>query len=98
MTRGHSKIIALLLVLTSLGTTRVAAFPEIPFCPLGGPPGWANRIFDDRDDYYALPPYYGVPYSQRYPQYSPVYPSGYSYQQYPGRFYQGWEFFFFLFS
>ncbi len=25
------------------------AFPEIPFCPLGGPPGWFNR--------FALAPY-----------------------------------------
>lgn len=47
-------------------------FPEIPFCPLGGPPGWANRIFND--DYHRYPPpgYWYGPYQRAYP-YAPAY-------------------------
>ena len=52
-------------------------FPEIPFCPLGGPPGWANRIYND--DYYRYPPpgytagYWYRPYRGSYPYSSPAY-------------------------
>lgn len=91
MTHAHSLSFALLLfVLSGIGSTQVAAFPEIPFCPLGGPPGWANRIFDDRDDYYPPPAYYRAPYWQGYPQYSPVYPDAYSNRWYPAPGGQGW--------
>lgn len=72
-------VVSALLVLMSMVSTQAAAFPEIPFCPLGGPPGWANRIFNDRDDYYPPPPYYGAPHWQGYPQYSPAYPGAYPY-------------------
>jgi len=64
-----------------LVSIQAEAFPGIPFCPMGGPPGWANRFFDHRENYYSPPPpYYGVPYWQRYPQYVPVYPVGYPYR------------------
>ena len=70
----------LFLWLTSM---QAVAFPEMPFCPLGGPPGWANRVLGDRYDYYTPPPYYNnQPYWQSYPQYSPVYPGGYPYRWY----------------
>jgi len=53
------------------------AFPEIPFCPLGGPPGWMNRFMHTHDrDYrrhnaylaspaFAPPVYYRPPYLPR---------------------------------
>lgn len=91
MMRMYSKVIALLLlVITGLGSMQVAAFPEIPFCPLGGPPGWANRLFDLDDDYYPPPRYYGAPYWQGYPQYSPAYPVDPSFQWYPAPTGRGW--------
>ena len=47
------------------------ALPEFPFCPLGGPTGWWNRLTDDDDRYYP-PPYYPPPpvllyWNQAYP-------------------------------
>lgn len=55
----------LLIVLVMVIPVNVNAFPEIPFCPLGGPPGWMNRMFNHhhRPVYYAPPVY--------------VYPPGY---------------------
>jgi hypothetical protein len=48
------------------------AFPEIPFCPIGGPPGWYNRMVDN-DRYYPPPPaYYPLPVAPAYRGY-PVY-------------------------
>ncbi|MGD2053803.1 MAG: hypothetical protein PVG45_06815 [Gammaproteobacteria bacterium] len=45
-----------------LGSAGAMAFPDIPFCPLGGPPGWLDRIFDDDDHHrYHPPPYYRPP-------------------------------------
>ena len=43
-----------------LGPAAAAAFPDIPFCPLGGPPGWIDRLTDD-DDHRYPPPYYPPP-------------------------------------
>ncbi len=51
-----------------------AGFPEIPFCPLGGPPGWFNTLFD-LDDRPRYPP----PYVR--------YPSAYAPPPAPGYFY-----------
>jgi len=57
-----SKLFAL-LVTASLPTTS-HAFPELPFCPAGGPPGWMNHYNYKRDQniwrrysQYALPAY-----------------------------------------
>ena len=63
----------------------VQALPEFPFCPFGGPTGWYNRLFDDRDYYPIAPAYYPQPvvfpyWGQQpvmvnpYPLYTPVYP------------------------
>lgn len=42
------------------------SFPEIGFCPEGGPPGWFNSMFDQHDRrYYGSPP----------PMFRPVYPA-----------------------
>lgn len=47
-------------ILALLGFNNANAdFPEMPFCPLGGPSGWLNRITNNHDyrpDYY-MPPY-----------------------------------------
>ncbi len=31
-------------------------FPEIGFCPAGGPPGWFNRMTGQNNRYYGPPP------------------------------------------
>ena len=60
------------LVLSLLvGAATAQALPELPFCPLGGPTGWWNRVTDDDDRYYP-PPYYPPPpvapyWNQPYP-------------------------------
>lgn len=74
----------LLLVLT-LFSTGAAAFPEIPFCPIGGPPGWFNRIAGDdhrRHRQFWYPP---APYAM--PYYQPQLPANTAnpYQQPPVR-------------
>jgi hypothetical protein len=72
---------AALLIPLMIGSASVSAFPEIPFCPLGGPPGWWNRMVDDDDDRrYYPPPYY--PPSARAPYWNSVKPYSY-YPQYP---------------
>ena len=63
-----------------LGSTGAAALPEFPFCPLGGPTGWLNRMFDDDDDRYYPPPYYPPPVMA--PYWNQAYPYGYA-PQYP---------------
>jgi len=56
-----TSIIALLVAGLFAGSA-MADFPEIPFCPLGGPPGWFNRLKGDNHRYYPPPPrYYPVP-------------------------------------
>ncbi len=35
-------------LILSLASMPVFAFPEMPFCPFGGAPGWANRFLGDR--------------------------------------------------
>ncbi len=34
----------------------MAGFPEFDFCPLGGPPGWFNRMTGKYDQRYFYPP------------------------------------------
>ena len=71
---------ATLAIALVLGSTSVMALPEFPFCPLGGPTGWFNRLTDDDDDRYYPPPYYPPPlvapyWNQAYPYtYVPRYP------------------------
>lgn len=38
----------IIFVFASLATNS-HAFPELPFCPAGGPPGWINYFNDKRD-------------------------------------------------
>ncbi len=47
-------VVALLTV--ALAAPVRAGFPELPFCPLGGPPGWFNRLTDR--DHRSPPPYW----------------------------------------
>ena len=47
-----------LLAAGILPASAMADFPEIPFCPLGGPPGWFNRLKGDDHRYYPPPPRY----------------------------------------
>ncbi|MBT8126294.1 MAG: hypothetical protein KJP15_02330 [Gammaproteobacteria bacterium] len=58
-----------------LESALVSAFPEIPFCPLGGPPGWWNRIFDDDHGHPPPPLWYPPPPSA--PYWAPTTPYGY---------------------
>ncbi|MGB5277186.1 MAG: hypothetical protein WBO73_13530 [Gammaproteobacteria bacterium] len=71
----HSWLIRAFFVLALLpGWTAVTAFPEIPFCPLGGPPGWWNRIVDDDHD---RPPPHWYPPPLSAPYWGPTRPYGY---------------------
>jgi len=64
----------LLLVALMSSPATVLAFPEIPFCPLGGPPGWFNRMSGDYRHYPNRPVWYPPPYQQFY-QSHPPYPA-----------------------
>lgn len=57
-----------------LATFEAQAFslPEIPFCPLGGPPGWFNRMVNDTTYGYPPPRYWYGPDPRLYP-YGPAY-------------------------
>jgi len=58
-----------------LFSTTASAFPEIPFCPIGGPPGWFNRMTGDSYNQYRYPPAgYPLTYPQAYPPAYPAYP------------------------
>lgn len=55
------KAVHFLLLLGVLLTTQVEArFPEFGFCPLGGPPGWFNRLSGQSYRYYPPPQPYPV--------------------------------------
>jgi len=85
------KFLTLLIFSSLTGTSQ--AFPELPFCPAGGPPGWLNHFIHKRDQnnlrHYAqtnLPAYgqsgyYPPPYGYGY---APVYRG--TYQQ-PGYYF-----------
>ncbi len=60
----------ILLLVTGMLAAKANAFPEIPFCPLGGPPGWMHRILDRHGDHRHS----GLPYPAAY--YSESYSSG----------------------
>ena len=62
----------LFLVALMFSPASVQAFPEIPFCPLGGPPGWFNRMSGDYRHYPNRPVWYPPPYQQFY-QNRPLY-------------------------
>jgi len=47
-------------------SSSASAFPEIPFCPIGGPPGWFNRMTDNHSDYRYPPKFYPMPYPPAY--------------------------------
>lgn len=64
----------LLFIFIAIGVitpTTVYSFrlPEIDFCPLGGPPGWFNRITGQNDRRY-----YGPPPPMLKPGFTPVPP------------------------
>lgn len=73
-----------IIVVAGTFTTRISAFPELPFCPAGGPPGWLNYFNDKRDKNIWRRYSRYNPYGQnagRYPGYLvPVY--GPSYMRY----------------
>ncbi|MGB5397309.1 MAG: hypothetical protein WBN96_09175 [Gammaproteobacteria bacterium] len=59
---------AVILILLGLANANAHAFffPEIPFCPLGGPPGWYNRLANhDRYERYPPPLYSPAPHRQQ---------------------------------
>lgn len=77
------------VLLASTISFSVNAFPELPFCPMGGPPGWMHR-FLDRHDHDRPPVFYQpqgyYPRSRAYP------PQIFRYGQpsvVPGRDYDG---------
>jgi hypothetical protein len=52
------KAVHFLILLGLLFSAQLEArFPEFGFCPLGGPPGWFNRISGQSHRYYPPPPY-----------------------------------------
>ena len=70
----------LLFLILMLSCSGACAFPEIPFCPLGGPPGWFNRMTGDHAYYRPAPRPYHLPNPSTYqPVYAPRYPA----YQYP---------------
>ncbi len=84
MKSKHRRLKQLVLfVPLAIGSTVTVALPEMPFCPLGGPTGWWNRLTDDDDRYYP-PPYYPPPVIV--PYWNQAYPYGYvpQYPVYPG--------------
>ncbi|HHJ35091.1 MAG TPA: hypothetical protein ENJ87_04935 [Gammaproteobacteria bacterium] len=91
-----TKLLALLVVSSLPRYSH--AFPELPFCPEGGPPGWMNHFRHDRNHYirqhyprYATPVYNQPTYYRRgyAPTYSPdhrgrhTYPGPYPRRDYP---------------
>ncbi len=62
------KVLHFLLLMGLVFATQVEArFPEFGFCPLGGPPGWLNRLNGQSHRYYS--PYYLPPSYQVRPSY-----------------------------
>jgi hypothetical protein len=52
------KVMSFALLIAVLFSAPVQArFPEFGFCPLGGPPGWFNRMTGQHHRYYAPPVY-----------------------------------------
>jgi hypothetical protein len=66
----------LLLLALIFVPASASAFMEIPFCPLGGPPGWFNRMTDNHHNYRYPPGFYPMAYPpayQAYPGYQQPY-------------------------
>ena len=42
-------LLSLLFLISASFSVSVLAYPEIPFCPAGGPPGWMNYMDYKRD-------------------------------------------------
>lgn len=72
------KVILILLVSTL--SFNANAFPELPFCPMGGPPGWMNRFLNHHD--YDRPPVFYQPQGY-YPQSRAYLPQPFRYEQAP---------------
>lgn len=95
------KALFLIFTIASL-TTNSYAFPELPFCPAGGPPGWMNHFNYKRDQniwrHYSAYPYPSPAYnrpayywpSQGY-GYSPNYNRPYGYSTLPYNYYQNYS-------
>ena len=74
-----NKLFVILII--SASSTNSYAFPELPFCPAGGPPGWLNHFNFNRDQNiwrrysrYNSPAYNTGRYPGYYgPAYSPAY-------------------------
>jgi hypothetical protein len=62
-----------LLLVLAFFSSSASAFPEIPFCPIGGPPGWFNRMTGEYQQYRYPPVPPPLPYFQSYPV--PAYPA-----------------------
>ncbi|MBL6999066.1 MAG: hypothetical protein ISR73_04335 [Gammaproteobacteria bacterium] len=56
MSKTPILISAVLVLLTLPAVASAFRFPEISFCPLGGPPGWFNRLSGEHDRRYYPPP------------------------------------------
>ena len=67
---GSMMLKRLLLIGSMLVSTSISAFPEMPFCPLGGPTGWFNRMAGG-------PGYYPPPAMLYPPPYRPMVAPGY---------------------
>jgi hypothetical protein len=65
------KLFIIVVAGTFVATT--SAFPEFPFCPAGGPPGWFN-YFNDKHDKNIW---------RRYSQYNPYIQNAGRYPGYP---------------
>ncbi len=83
-----SFFVSLLLIVSMFPAIALSfSFPEIGFCPLGGPPGWFNRMTGQHDRYYyppppmyqfqyrpVAPPVWQTPVRRQPPVYYPQYP------------------------
>lgn len=86
--------VSLKFLITFIATVLAAesyAFPELPFCPAGGPPGWMNYFNDKRDQNiwrqhsrYPSPAFRRPAYnSPAYNSYKPNFRSNYNYSPAP---------------
>ena len=86
----------LIIFLTTVLTANSHAFPELPFCPAGGPPGWINYFNDKRDQNiwrqhsrYPSPAYGRPAYNSPVYRYEPGFRSNYNYSPVPYNSNQG---------
>ena len=80
--------LSIIFIITSLSANSYA-FPELPFCPAGGPPGWMNHLNHKRDQniwrHYLqnASPAYFRPNNGYTPAYLPNYNRPYNYSTPP---------------